>query len=105
MSDVLQTAYEYRQKLRAELAKVEGFLRFGVELSKRGGAESDAQLTSATAKLTPSEDRTAEPPRPAINRAAANESLTASTPERSERRLQFRGAFEPCEIEHIKNVA
>jgi hypothetical protein len=105
MSDVLQTAYRYHHKLKAELAKVEEFLRFGVELSKRGGADSSSQLTNATAKSTPSEDRVEQPPRPAVDRAAANESRATSAPEINERRSLFRGAFEPSESERIKDVA
>jgi hypothetical protein len=105
MSDVLQTAYKYHHKLKAELAKVEEFLRFGVELSKGGGAESYSQLTNATAKSTPSEDRTEAPPRPSVDRTAANESQTASAPEKNERKSLFRGALEPSESERIKDVA
>ncbi len=39
MSDVLQLATKYRSRLKAELAKVDEFLRMAEELSKSGAFE------------------------------------------------------------------
>lgn len=45
MSDVVQNAARYRNRLRAELAKVEEFLRMAEEFSREGSSE--ARLDSA----------------------------------------------------------
>jgi len=105
MSDVLQTAHKYRHKLKAELAKVEEFLRFGEKLSKSSGAESYSPLKNETYNSAQSEDRTAEPMRPSVDRAAADESNESSAIEKNERKSLFRSAFEPIESERSQAVA
>ena len=45
MSDVLQLAARYRSRLKAELTKVEDFLRMAEELSKGGDLESRLPFT------------------------------------------------------------
>ena len=47
MSDVLQLATKYRSRLKAELAKVEEFLRMAEELSKGGDLEGRMPFTKA----------------------------------------------------------
>ena len=105
MSDVLQNARKYHHNLKAELAKIEEFLRFGEELSKRNASESYSPLSNTTVNLTPPEDRTEELPRPSADRAAADESQAPSEPEKTERKSMFRGAFGSSESERIKDVA
>ncbi len=45
MSDVLQLASKYRSRLKAELSKVEDFLRMAEELSKGGDLEGRLPFT------------------------------------------------------------
>lgn len=47
MSDVLQTAMNYRNRLKAELGKVEEFLRMAEELSKGAGQDLGLRLSSS----------------------------------------------------------
>ncbi len=49
MSDVLQTAVKYRNRLRAELARLEEFLRLAEDLSREGDPE--IRLASARSGL------------------------------------------------------
>jgi hypothetical protein len=53
MSDVLQTAVKYRNRLRAELARLEEFLRLAEDLSR----ESDPEIRLATARSGLGSDR------------------------------------------------
>lgn len=69
MSDVLQTALSYRNRLKSELGKVEEFLRMAEEFSK--GLNTDARFAftkpvekDAAAEQSPI-DRLRPPPRPA----------------------------------------
>ena len=62
MSDVFQTATKYRNRLKAELAKVEEFLRMAEEFSKESGPEGRLALTNTTADAAP-------PKQPAIELA------------------------------------
>lgn len=69
MSDVLQTAMKYRTRLKAELGKVEEFLRMAEEFSKSPGMDTDLQLASVkpTGDGEPSPiDRLRPPGRPAV---------------------------------------
>lgn len=60
MSDVLQLAGRYRSRLRAELAKVEEFLRMAEELSKGGDLESRLPFTTGNGEAKPAEAKPAE---------------------------------------------
>lgn len=105
MSDVLQNAQMYRHKLTAELAKIEEFLRFGAELSKRSESKASLPLTNPIANSTPAEVRTEKAPRPAIDQAAANQPQAVSAPGKTIRKSLFRGAFEPIESDCLQAVA
>jgi hypothetical protein len=71
MSDVLQTAMNYRSRLKSELGKVEEFLRMAEEFSKGQNTEPRMNLTKPVEKDTASEqatvDRLKTPVRPAAN--------------------------------------
>lgn len=64
MTDVLQRASKYRSRLKAELARVEEFLRMAEELSKSGDLESRLPFSNgnggAKAEARPAEARPAE---------------------------------------------
>ncbi len=60
MSDVFQTATKYRSRLKAELTKVEEFLRMAEEFSKESDPEASLAFTKTTAKDTPPEPPTIE---------------------------------------------
>ena len=55
MSDVFQTATKYRSRLKAELAKVDEFLRMAEEFSKGSEPEARLALTNTTANAMPPE--------------------------------------------------
>ncbi len=50
MSDVFQTATKYRGRLKAELAKVDEFLRMAEEFSKESDPEARLAFAKTTAK-------------------------------------------------------
>ena len=55
MSDVFQLATRYRSRLKAELAKVEEFLRMAEELSKGGDLEGGLPFSKNGAEGRPAE--------------------------------------------------
>ena len=55
MSDVYQLATRYRNRLKAELAKVEDFLRMAEELSKGGDLEGGLPFSKGSAEGRPAE--------------------------------------------------
>lgn len=55
MSDVFQLATRYRSRLKAELAKVEEFLRMAEELSKGGDLEGGMPFSGNGAEGRPAE--------------------------------------------------
>jgi hypothetical protein len=69
MSDVLQTAMKYRSRLKAELGKVEEFLRMAEEFTKGPGMDAELQLSNAKPAGADGEqspiDRLRPPGRPA----------------------------------------
>ena len=69
MSDVLQTAMNYRSRLKSELGKVEEFLRMAEEFSKGQNAEPRLNLTKQVDKDAAADqatvDRLKTPARPA----------------------------------------
>jgi hypothetical protein len=76
MSDVLQAAQKYHDRLYLEIRKVEDFLRLGEELTKGSAVETYTPLTSATPKtISPEpqaravapEPRMEEPSRPTVD--------------------------------------
>jgi len=105
MSDVLQTAQKYRNRLNAEIAKMDDFLRFAAELTKDSAPQAYTPQADATPKTMSPEPRVEEPSRPVLDGAAANQSQATSAPEKNKRKSLFRGAFEPIESGHIKDAA
>lgn len=84
MSDVLQLASKYRNRLKAELARVEEFLRMAEELSKGGDLESRLPFTNgngeaAKADSRPGESKSAES-RPTDSRPAEAKAKPAEEP-------------------------
>ncbi len=71
MSDVLQTATKYRGRLKAELGKVEEFLRMAEEFSKESDPEARLAFARTTAKATPPEPPAIELARRTSKEAAA----------------------------------
>ena len=65
MSDVFENEMNYRSRLKAELAKVEGHLRRAEELLKAPDPEERLALTKTTANATP-------PDKPKIDRPGAS---------------------------------
>ncbi len=55
MSDVFKIATKYRSRLKAELAKVEEFLRMAGEFSKESDPEARLAFAKSTAKAMPPE--------------------------------------------------
>ncbi len=55
MSDVFQTATKYRSRLKAELGKVEEFLRMAEEFAKESDPEARLAFAKTTTKATPPE--------------------------------------------------
>ena len=64
MSDVFENDMNYRSRLKAGLAKVEGHLRMAEELLKAPDPEERLALTKTTANATP-------PEKPKIDRPGA----------------------------------
>jgi hypothetical protein len=80
MSDVLKSAVKYRARLKAELTKVEDFLRMAEEFSKVDTDGADLPFSGASA--APAE-KPAEKPAPAVATAAASEQPTIELARRS----------------------
>jgi hypothetical protein len=114
MSDVLQTAQMYHDRLYLEIRKVEDFLRLGEELTKGAAVETYTPLTSATLKqISPEpqaravapEPRMEEPSRPPVDDALATKAEAAPASKTNGRASLFRSSFEPFGSEHNKDVA
>jgi hypothetical protein len=71
MSDVFQTATKYRTRLKAELTKVEEFLRMAEEFSKESDPDARLAFAKTTADATPPEPPTIELARRTPKEAAA----------------------------------
>ena len=71
MSDVLQTALKHRNRLAAEVAKVDEFLRMAEEFAKERDPEERVKFFKATANAKPAEQSATDRPRPAGNGATA----------------------------------
>jgi len=71
MSDVLQTAMNYRSRLKSELGKVEEFLRMAEEFSKGQNSEARLNLSKPIEKDAAADqatvDRLKTPVRPAAS--------------------------------------
>lgn len=55
MTDVLQNATKYRSRLKAEMARVDEFLRMAEEFSKDRNSEADLTLNKAAANTAATE--------------------------------------------------
>ena len=64
MTDVIQSATNYRSQLKAELEKVDEFLRLAEEFSKKPEPEGHLELTRAAAIDTPPAAPNIARPRP-----------------------------------------
>lgn len=71
MSDVLQTAMNYRSRLKSELGKVEEFLRMAEEFSKGLNAEQRMTLTKPVEKDAAPDQATVDRLRPPARPAAS----------------------------------
>jgi hypothetical protein len=114
MSDVLQAAQKYHDRLYLEIRKVEDFLRLGEELTKGSTVETSTPLTSATpktilpdrqARAVASEPRMEEPSRPTVDDAATTKAEASPASETNGRKSLFRGSFEPFGSERNMDVA
>ena len=68
MSDVVLTVMKYRGRLKAELAKVDGFLQMAEDFSKAPDPEERLALTKATKTI----DNAPPPEKPKIGRSRAS---------------------------------
>jgi hypothetical protein len=107
MSDVLQTAQKYHDRLYLEIRKVEDFLRLAEELTKGSAAETYTPLTRAAPKTISPERRAEEPSRPTVDDAAAAKAEAEDAPasKRNGRASLFRGALEPFGSERVRDAA
>jgi len=71
MPDVFKTATKYRSRLKAELTKVEEFLRMAEEFSKESDPEASLAFAETTADATPP-----EPPAIELARRTPKEAVT-----------------------------
>ncbi len=67
MSDVVLTVMKYRGRLKAELAKVDGFLHMAEDFSKAPDPEARLALTKTAANATPPEKPKIDRPRASTN--------------------------------------
>lgn len=110
MSDIVQIAQKYRERLRGELARVDEFLRMGEELSKIFQAESRRALPAETVKASAPELPVAEPApaaRPTEIAATERKNPTQESREPNARGLglSFRNAFAASAPDPEKSVA
>lgn len=85
MPDVVQAAQRYRQKLRAEVAKLDEFLSFAEKLLKDNGEDVEPTLSGAEAKPATSnfqDDKSSSAP---VSQRASENATTASASKTSER--------------------
>jgi len=71
MSDVLQTAMNYRNRLKSELGKVEEFLRMAEEFSKGPSTDSRFNFSKPAEKDAAADQSTVDRLRPAARPAAS----------------------------------
>ncbi len=71
MSDVLQVAVKHRNRLAAEVAKVDEFLRMAEEFSKERDPEERVKFFKPSATATPPEKPKTDRPRASANGATA----------------------------------
>jgi hypothetical protein len=71
MPDVVLAVMKYRGRLKAELAKVDGFLHMAEEFSKAPDPEARLALTKMTAIATPPEKPKIDRPRASTNGGGA----------------------------------
>ncbi len=71
MSDVFQTAMKYRNRLKAEIAQVDEFLRMAEEFSKERDPEERVKFFKPAANANPPEQPKIDRPRPSGNGAPA----------------------------------
>ena len=105
MSDVLQTAQKYHDRLYLEIRKVEDFLHLAEELTKGSAAETYTPLTRAAPKTISPERRAEEPSKPTVDNAAATKAEDAPASKRNGRASLFRGALEPFGSERVRDAA
>jgi hypothetical protein len=67
MSDAVLNVMKYRGRLKAEIAKVDGFLQMAEDFSKGPDADARVALTKAAATAPPPEKPKADRPRPTTN--------------------------------------
>jgi hypothetical protein len=121
MSDVLQKAQKYHDRLKFEIGKVEDFLRLAETLMNEGAAETYAPvtnplinkvtpeaytpLTNPAPRTMPSAPRAEDLPRPAVNEAAAVKAEATPASNSNGHASIFRGSFEHFGPERHKDVA
>jgi hypothetical protein len=117
MSDVLQNAQKYRDRLKFEIGKVDDFLSLADKLMKESAAETytpltkkiepaaHTLLTNPAPRTMPSERRDEELPRPATKEATAVKAEATPAPSPNGRASLFRGSFEHLGPERNKDVA
>ena len=71
MTDVIKIAKSHRDRLKAEISKIDEFIAMAEELSRRGDSESHSPLRHAVA-AGKAEEPTIELARRSTNGAAAN---------------------------------
>ena len=71
MTDVIKIAKSHRERLRAEIDKIEEFIAMAEELSRRGETETQSTLKQASVAAK-SEEPTIELARRSTNGIAAN---------------------------------
>ena len=71
MSDVFQTAMKYRGRLKAEIAKVDEFLRMAEEFSKERDPEAHLASIKTTANAMPPEPTKIDRPRASTKEAVS----------------------------------
>lgn len=73
MTDVIKIAKTHRDRLKAEINKIDEFIAMAEELSRRGDSEAHTPLKqAAAAAATKAEEPTIELARRSTNGAAAN---------------------------------
>ncbi len=71
MSDAVLNVMKYRGRLKAEIAKVDGFLQMAEDFSKAPDPEARLALTKASVSDTPPEKPKVDRPRASTNEAGA----------------------------------
>ena len=105
MSDVLQTAQKYRDRLRADIAKVDDFIRLAEKLITEARPEAGTLACNATDRMQSLESRPAEQQRTSIDATPSVAAETDPAPSTKVLASLFRGPSEPYELERGKIVA